>query len=174
MTAMLRELFGYHAWANGDLFDKLETLDTERQAATLHDALRLINHSHVVARIFAGHLSGRPHGYLSDNTAETPTLDALRAAVSASDRWYLDYLHGMPAPDLSETIAFTFTDGDDGAMTRAEMLLHVALHAGYHRGEAGRLLSQASVTPPWDTFAVYLHRREPSRRTLGAKPAASA
>lgn len=171
--AMLK-LYAYHAWANADLFGKLEMLDPERQADALHAALRLINHAHVVSRIFAGNLTGTRHGYQADNTEETPTLDELRHAVSISDHWYLDYLRSVSPADLLESIRFTFTDGDSGCMTREEMLTHVVLHAGYHRGEAGRLLSQLGVTPPWDTFAVYLHRSEPQRRAHGDAVAATA
>jgi len=174
MQSALRKLFDYHAWANDDLFDALEKLDPERYGAELQTALRLINHVHVVSRIFAAHLEGTAHGYSSDNTEETPTLNALRAALTESDRWYCDYLRRIPATNLSEQIAFIFTDGDRGLMSREEMLTHVALHAGYHRGEVGRLLWQAGITPPWDTFAVFLHRSEPSRRMRGERPAATA
>ncbi|MGV1834632.1 DinB family protein [Rhizobium rhizogenes] len=169
MSILLQKLYGYHAWANSDLFDKLGTLDQEQHKFELHTAVRLINHSYVVARIFAAHLTGAQHGYASDNTDETPALDELRAAVTSSDQWYLDYLRGVSPEKLAEAIPFTFTDGDKGYMTREEMLTHVALHGGYHRGEVGRILWQLSVTPPWDTFAVYLHQGEPARRQQGGK-----
>lgn len=169
MSILLQGLYGYHAWANNDLFDKLGTLDQEQHKAELHTALRLISHYYVVAQIFAAHLSGAQHDYTSDNTAETPTLDELRAAVTSSDQWYLDYIRNASPADLSEAIPFAFTDGDKGYMTREEMLTHVALHGGYHRGEVGRILWQLSVSPPWDTFAVYLHQTEPARRLQGGE-----
>jgi uncharacterized damage-inducible protein DinB len=56
-------------------------------------------------------------------------------------------------------------------MSREEMLTHVVTHGGYHRGEVGRILAQLSVSPPWDTFAVYLHKTEPSRRLKRQGPA---
>jgi uncharacterized damage-inducible protein DinB len=169
MSALLQKLYGYHAWANNDLFDKLAALDQEQRKAELHTALRLINHYYVIARIFAAHLSGAQHRHTFDNTVETPTLHELRAAVTSSDQWYLDYLRSFSPANLSEVIPFAFTDGDKGYMTREEMLTHVALHAGYHRGEVGRILWQLSVTPPWDTFAVYLHQTEPTRRLQGER-----
>ena len=169
MTTWLRTLYGYQLWANADLFGKLETLDPVSQQAERHTALRLINHTHVVARIFAAHLSGAKHGYAADNTVETPALAELRAAVAASDQWYLDYVQNISPAKLSEAIPFIFTDGDKGYMTREEMLTHVVLHGGYHRGEVGRILSRLSTTPPWDTFAVYLHRTEPQRRQQDAR-----
>ena len=170
MSTLLRKLYAYHAWANDELFDKLETLDRDRHQAELNTALRLVSHAYVVARIFATHLTGARHGYASDNTDETPGLSELRAAVAASDRWYCDYLHGVTPDDLAQSIPFTFTDGDKGHMTREEMLAHVALHGGYHRGEVGRILWQCAVTPPWDTFAVHLHQAEPERRRQGCVP----
>jgi uncharacterized damage-inducible protein DinB len=169
MSSLLQTLYGYHAWANVDLFKKLESVDPEKHATELQTALRLISHYYVVSRIFAGHLQGIPHGFTSDNLEKTPALEELRTAVASSDQWYLDYLHTVSPDALPEAVAFTFTDGDKGYMTREEMLTHVALHGGYHRGEVGRILWQLSITPPWDTFAVYLHQAEPGRRRQGSK-----
>lgn len=167
MSALLQKLYGYSAWANNDLFDKLQTLDQAQHKAELHTALRLINHTYVVARIFCGHLSGTEHHYASSNTDETPALGELRTAVRSSDHWYLEYLRTVSPEQLSQVLPFTFTDGDKGYMSREEMLTHVVLHGGYHRGEVGRILSQLCVTPPWDTFAVYLHQLQPLRRLQG-------
>lgn len=167
MSFLLQKLYRYHAWANNDLFDKLGTLDEEKYKAELHTCSRLINHYRVVAEIFAAHLSGIQNPHASDNTLDTPTLDDLRAAVTTSDQWYLDYLRNTSSGNLSEAIPFVFTDGDKGYMTREEMLAHVVLHAGYHRAEIGRMLWQLSITPPWDTFAVHLHQAEPARRRQG-------
>jgi uncharacterized damage-inducible protein DinB len=169
MSTLLQKLYDYHAWANEDLFDKLGTLDQEKHEVELHTSLRLINHQYVVAEIFAAHLSGAQHNYASDNTVGTPALDELRAAMTTSDQWYLDYLRNVSPANLSEVIPFAFTDGDKGSMTREEMLTHIVLHGGYHRGEVGRMLAQLSVTPPWDTFAVYLHQTEPARRLQGER-----
>lgn len=164
MNTLLKKLYSYNAWANADLFDKLESLDKDRQSVELHTSLRLVSHYHVVSRIFAAHLAGVEHGYTSDNIEDTPNLGDLRAAVTSSDQWYLDYVSDATAVELAQAVAFAFTDGDPGLMTREEMLTHVALHGGYHRGEIGRILWQISITPPWDAFTVYLHQSEPERR----------
>lgn len=164
MREMLRTLYGYQAWANNDLFEKLALLDPQAQAAELRTTLRLISHHHVVAEIFAAHLGGTRHNHQSDNTVETPALEALRASVAVTDRWYQQYVLDVAPEQLDEAVAFTFTDGDKGTMTKHEMLLHVALHSAIHRGEVSRVLWQLSITPPWDTLAVYLHQTQPTRR----------
>lgn len=167
MSNMFSTLFKYQAWANAAFFDKLETMDRTRHDADFRQAIRLMNHAYVVAEIFAAHLTGRPHPYKSDNTEETPDLAALRPAVAASDRWYLDYIHHVTPTQLAEKIAFSFTDGNKGYMSREEMMTHIVLHGGYHRGEVGRILVRLSIETPWDTFAVFLHRNDPGRREQG-------
>ncbi|WP_370677355.1 DinB family protein [Pleomorphomonas sp. PLEO] len=164
MTRLFQQLYSYHAWANSELFDKLALVEDERHRDELQAMLALISHAYVVARIFAGHLEGVAHGFTSDNLEQPPALGDLRAAVAATDTWYLDYVRQVSPAALAEAVDFTFTDGDQGRMTREEMLTHVVLHAGYHRGEVGRLLRQISASLPWDTFAVYLHQSEPGRR----------
>lgn len=171
---LLKSLLVYQAWANDELMEKLADLDPSSNTQARHAAIRLMNHIHVVSRIFAAHLTGVAHGYASDNTEDTPAPAALRIAMVAADRWYLDYLETVSQQELAEPVAFTFTDGDKGCMTRQEMLTHVVLHGGYHRGEIGRMLAAIAVSPPWDTYAVHLHRTEPARRLAGAREAAQA
>jgi uncharacterized damage-inducible protein DinB len=171
---LLRDLFRYNAWANDELFAKLENLDPELHQESRHAAIRLLNHCHVVNRIFAAHLTGMAHGYAASNTPETPALGALRSATAALDRWYLDYVETVSPDDLAAPVPFVFTDGDRGCMSRQEILTHVAIHGTYHRGEVGRILRQLSAPLPWDTFAVYLHQAEPGRRDRVSAAAASA
>ena len=164
-STLLHSLFKYKTWANIELFDELAKIDPVAHEAARHTAIRLMNHIYVVDRIFAAHLSGISHAYTGTNTTETPALETLREAVLASDRWYVDYVASGAPERLDEQIEFTFTDGDQGRMSREEMLAHVATHGGYHRGAVGRIMREASVPPPRDIFTVYLHRSEPERRT---------
>ncbi|WP_198970193.1 DinB family protein [Xylophilus sp. ASV27] len=164
--ALLRTLFGYRAWANAELLEKMKGFDTELHAQDREAALRLLNHTHVVDRIFAAHLVGAAHEFTSDNTAETPSLEALRGALTTSDQWYRDYLETVTPEELAAHVPFVFTDGDKGCMSREEMLTHLIVHSGYHRGEVGRIMSRRSLSLAWDTFAVYLHQTEPSRRFI--------
>jgi len=163
-VALLRDIFRYNAWANAEFFASLEGLDSARHDEPRHLAIGLLSHCHVVNRIFMAHLTGAAHGYAASNTEQTLALDELRAAVAETDRWYLDYLETISADALAEPIAFVFTDGDRGRMSRQEMLTHAAIHGAYHRGEVGRILRQVSAPLPWDTFAVFLHQTEPERR----------
>ncbi|MCR5868078.1 DinB family protein [Aquincola sp. J276] len=163
-ASLLLKLFRHKAWADDELLARVAQLDEATQAAERHAAVRLLNHIHVVDRIFAAHLAGTSHGFTATNTSDTPTLPTLAAAMAETDRWYLAHIDGLDAQALAQVLRFTFTDGSAGAMSREEMLAHVATHGGYHRGAVGRVLSQAGITPPRDLLTGHLHLTEPARR----------
>lgn len=159
----LQSLFAYKAWANSELFELLATLPPS-QAEQLHACVRTLNHIYVVDRIFRAHLSGEPCPFEATNTLDTPSLSQLHNDVQATDAWYLNYVAELGESALSEVLAFRFTDGDAGQMTREEILLHVVTHGGYHRGNVGQVLKSISIAPPRDLYTKFLHVSEPARR----------
>ncbi|MFM4899430.1 DinB family protein [Aeromonas hydrophila] len=163
-SSTLLSLFRYKALADGELLDALATLDPQRHPEAHHTALRIFNHIHVVDAIFKANLLGERHGFTATNTPETPTLAMLRSAIGKLDAWYLDYVADLSQVDGEAVLSFNFVDGDRGQMSRAEMLLHLVTHGGYHRGAIGRILVQCGITPPRDTLTTFLHRSEPGRR----------
>ena len=169
--SVLHSLFAHKAWINEQTLAQVGKLDPVAQKDERHLAIRILNHTYVVDRIFAAHLTGGTHRYTAANTPETPTLDELRAAIAESDRWYVEYARNVTPKLLAEEIAFSFTDGDRGRMSREEMLMHIVTHGTYHRGGVGRILTQAGVQPPRDIFTTYLHTAEPERRQAVAQSA---
>ncbi|AXF84510.1 hypothetical protein DTO96_100218 [Ephemeroptericola cinctiostellae] len=165
-SSLLTSLFEYKAWANQELLVGVRDIDAEAHPKMHKLAIRLLNHTHVVDRIFAAHLIGEAHDYTASNTPDTPTLGELAERVRASDAWYIDYIASLTAPQLAESIAFTFTDGQQGRMSREEILAHLITHGGYHRGMIGRMLSELKLKPPRDVFTGYLHHIEIERRRL--------
>lgn len=163
----LERLFGYKAQANEELLATMRLFDDASPAKEI--AIRTLSHTYVVDQIFAANLRGAEHGYTSANTSRAPTLEELSAAIRISDQWYVDYVSRIDKAQLAERIDFTFTDGTPGRMSREEMLLHVTIHGGYHRGQVGWIMMENSITPPADGLTSYLHEAEASaRRRSGA------
>jgi uncharacterized damage-inducible protein DinB len=161
-------MFKYKAWANGEILERMKLFEQEAQAAERHNAIRILNHTYVVDRIFAANLQRLQHEYTGTNTTDTPTLEQLDVRMKTSDAWYVDYVSKLSPENLSESIDFTFTDGALGRMSREEMLTHVVLHGGYHRGAVGRIMAQLSIKTPRDVFTGFLHASEPTaRRRVG-------
>lgn len=166
MTAqsLLRSLFQYKASVDNELLDALNSLSTDALPAAFQSALRVLNHAHIVDRIFVANLQKLGHSYTASWSSGAPPLAQLSLDIRDTDHWYVDYISRISPEDLDEVVDFTFTDGGHGRMSREEMLAHVIVHSGYHRGEVGRLLPQIESTAMRDVFAGYLHRSDPERR----------
>ena len=162
--SILPTLFAQKTWANNELFNQLATVTAPEHASALHAAIRMLNHIYVVDRIFRAHLLGEPHGYTATNADEAPELGELQFAVAETDAWYEQYSASIMPEQLKPSIAFKFTDGDSGRMTREEMLAHIITHGAYHRGNVGQILKSIEVAAPRDLLTKFLHVREPGRR----------
>jgi uncharacterized damage-inducible protein DinB len=165
MNTTFGALFRYKAWADQELLATLATFDAARYPARFQAMLDILGHANVVDRIFRNHLCGTTVEAIESTDAEfPPTLPELCAIVEATDAWYLGFVSDVDDTRLREAVPFVFTDGNKGTMTREEMLLHVATHAGYHRGSIGQILEDLGVDSPPDSLTKFLHQHEPGRR----------
>ena len=162
MHDTLVRLFRFKAWADDELFTALAGLGDE--SPVVHLAVKALNHSYVVDRIFDAHMNGKPHPYASTNPDEVPTLEDLSTRMRASDKAYVDHVSTLDRDMLSEQVDFTFTDGTPGRMSREEMLMHVITHGIGHRGQVSALMLLNEAAPATDGFTTYLHRAEAVRR----------
>jgi len=158
----LDRIFAYKAKANHDLLAAMRQFADASPAKDI--AIRVLNHTYTVDRIFAANLTRTQHEFTSPNPAQAPSLEDLSAAIATSDNWYIDYVSHLDETQLADRIDFTFTDGQPGRMSRDEMLMHLTVHGEYHRGQISFLMMQNSITPPADGFTTYLHKTEPSTR----------
>jgi len=158
----IERLFRYKAHSNDELLEVMRQFDDASPAKQI--AITVLSHTYVVDRIFAATLRGIEHGFTSPNASQSPSLEELSEAIKTSDRWYIDYVSRLDKVQLAERIDFTFTDGEPGRMSREEMLLHVAMHGGGHRGQIGMIMMENSIMPPADRFTSYLHKAEAATR----------
>ena len=161
-VSTLERVFSYKAKANDEILAAMRGFEQTSPAREI--AVRVLNHTYAVDQIFAANLRRAEHEYTSPNPGLAPSLDELSAAITTSDRWYIDYVSGLDEAQLAERIDFTFTDGLPGRMSREEMLMHVTVHGEYHRGQISLIMMENSITPPGDGFTSYLHKAEGSAR----------
>jgi uncharacterized damage-inducible protein DinB len=67
----------------------MKFLDEKAHPDERHTAIRILNHTYVVDRIFAGNLQRLEHGYTATNATDSPTLGQLELAVKKSDHGIL-------------------------------------------------------------------------------------
>jgi uncharacterized damage-inducible protein DinB len=150
------QLIAIKRWADRGLY---EVVSRNFDRLTREDAaimLRILDHIHVVDRIFQHHLQGLPHTFQAPRSQELPQLQALANSVTEVDDWYMSYVGGLAESDFEQSVDFVFTSGKPARMRRGEIILHVCLHGTYHRGNAGVVLQLKGITPSRDSITDFL------------------
>jgi uncharacterized damage-inducible protein DinB len=159
-TDALVSLMLHKAWADEALLGAAGRLPWLARLLALPLVVRIVGHFHAVDCIFRAHLTGEAHGYASAHPSAPSTLAALAAQVRSVDGWYVAYARGLDAHRARESLRVTFTDGDRQSLTRTQMLLHVALHGAYHRGNVDVLLRLFGAGALPDRLTSYLAQAE--------------
>ena len=159
-TQTARMLTRYNAWANKLIFDAVAALPegeaTKERASLFKNMVHTLNHIYVIDMIWQAHLEGREHGFTARNTPAHPPLTELWRTQQAIDNWYIAWSDGLSNTALDEKVSFTLIGGNQGEMTRGEILLHVVNHTTYHRGFVADLFYQVPARPPTTDLPVFL------------------
>jgi uncharacterized damage-inducible protein DinB len=150
------QLIEIKRWADrglcGAVGENLDRLSPEERSIML----RILDHIHVVDRIFQHHLQGLPHSYQAARSDVIPDFQALAAGMAEVDDWYAAYVAGLSPEAVEQPVDFVFTSGKPARMRRSEIILHVCLHGTYHRGNAGAVLQLKGLTPSRDAITDFL------------------
>ena len=161
-TLPYRTLMHYKRWAtnglNAVIAENLDRMPADERILVR----RLLDHIQAVDEIFSHNLDARPHGHLAPRSIELPSFDALASKARSTADWYVDYADALLPDEVDEAIAFSFSNGEPARMTRGEMLLHVAMHAAGHRGQAALLLQKNGIQPWPDRMTDFLKAEDAS------------
>lgn len=159
-TRTARMLTRYNAWADRMIFDAVAALPEgeagKERKSLFKNMIHTLNHNCVIDCIWQAHLEGREHGYTARNTPDHPPLDELRRQQQAVDDWYIAWSDALSDAALDEKVNFTLIGGNQGVMTRGEILLHIVNHTTYHRGFVADLFYQVPARPPTTDLPVFL------------------
>src|SRR5580692_9323237 len=78
----LERVFTYKAKANEGTLVAMRQFDDASPAKEI--AIRVLNHTYAVDRIFAANLTGTEHGFTSPNPGQAPSLEELSAAIKTA------------------------------------------------------------------------------------------
>lgn len=162
---------GYKQWSDKVMYDAVAALPEgealKQRASLFKNMVHTLNHIYVVDRIWQAHLEGRDHGYQARNTKDHPPLAELWRLQQQADAWYVAWAEAQDDAHIGETVEYTLIGGNRGAMTRGEILLHVVMHANYHRGYVAEMIYEVpGCRPPTMDLPVYM--REATQRNVAA------
>ncbi|MBI5832372.1 MAG: DinB family protein [Armatimonadetes bacterium] len=147
MTAVLARLYDHLAWADEQVLGALD--DSHEQPA---EARRMLAHLVAAEHIWLARLSGRPA-----DMAVWPQLDVAecRRLSAATVVGYRELVARLDEAQLATVVDYQTTRGDPMSTALGDILLHVALHGAYHRGQIAALLRAADQPPPSTDFIAF-------------------
>ena len=141
----LRQLFAHVEWADGILLAAI------RGGNAPAEAVREYAHILGADEVWLARIQGR-----ASRQPVWPELSAaaLEALAGEVHRGYRAVLDGLTDAGLGRVVAYTNTAGKAFETVLHDILVHVVLHAQYHRGKINLLLRQAGLEPaPADYIA---------------------
>ncbi|MBB3120140.1 DinB family protein [Pseudoduganella violacea] len=166
MTSQIQYQLQYKQWADKRTLDAAALIDPIHFPSEIAFARQQLNHMVRVEEVFRARLLGTREPHSASNSEAVPELRELKERLSASNDWLLKFAQSTPPETMTGKIRFRFFDGQDGTMSREEILFHLVNHGTYHRGAIGRALDLAGGLRPADTYTVFVHAMEPERRSL--------
>ena len=149
MTAYFKKMFTYNAAVNVQMVSWL------RQAPELDDKTRQI-FAHLLAAEKVWLL--RLHGEDSSAQAIWPdvSLEACAGLLEENRAGYARYLEDVSEIVLDETIQYQNSKGKTFETAAEDILSHVLVHSGYHRGQVTRALREAGAEPLNTDYITYV------------------
>ncbi|MBI4499897.1 MAG: damage-inducible protein DinB [Gemmatimonadetes bacterium] len=138
MLEVLNRLLAHLCWADGAVLESFRS--------ALPSARTLEIYAHIL---------GAEHVWLSrlrqvkPRHVVWPTLDVAQCAVLVGENrdGYRDYLKGLNDSMLGSEVAYVNSAGQPFRSRVDDILLHVALHGSYHRGQVALLVRDAGAKP---------------------------
>ncbi len=93
------------------------------------------------------------------------TLDQCEELAGANHAEFTQLLGTMDAASLEQEIPYTNSAGDSFRSTRSDILLHVALHGCYHRGQVALLLRRSGNEPQPTDYIAFVRGAPAATRT---------
>jgi len=110
------------------------------------------------------HLLAAEHVWLARLKGETPThpvwpalsLEQSAALVQSNQRALAGYVDRLTAADLSRSIRYLNSAGQAFTSSVEDILLHVALHGAYHRGQIAWALRRGGSVPMATDYIAFV------------------
>jgi uncharacterized damage-inducible protein DinB len=151
MTAHIRRLYDHMVWADVRAMNSLRAM----HAAPL-DALRLYGHLLAAEHVWISRIEGRE--------PEIPVwpaldLDACAALSAKNHAAFALIVETISGTELQRKVRYRNTKGDEFVNTVEDILMHVALHGAYHRGQVARIVRGEGGAPLPTDYIFFIRER---------------
>ena len=135
----LRRQFAYDEWANKEVLNAIRAAGAEN-----HRSLQLMSHVLAAERVWLDRLKQQPQ---SVPVWPEPNLAQCEALAAELGGQWLEFLDLITAGDVSQSISYKNSKGEEWSSTIVDVLTHVIMHSAYHRGQIATHMRASGQTP---------------------------
>jgi uncharacterized damage-inducible protein DinB len=157
----LRSLYAYNVWANQRIFDSIGQLTPAQIVQPLGGSFASIRDT-IAHMVFAEWL------WLQRWQGESPRtqpewvkgdIASLREKLTSIERERVEFFDTLSDDRLTQTVTITDMSGKTYGRRLGDMIIHVANHATYHRGQVVTMTRQLGGTPQSTDFIRFVSDR---------------
>jgi len=144
LLSYMRRLFAYDRWANQEVLAALGTAGSSAPRS-----LKLTAHVVAAERLWLERLRG-----MQQSLPVWPDFSLQQCEQQAGETHALwaEYLRVCTEGGLSQTITYKNSKGESWSNSAQDILMHVAMHSAYHRGQIAADLRAVGCAPPYTDF----------------------
>ena len=166
----LRRQFSYDEWANREVLAAIRAAGgaesnsaqpgsvepgSTNPSSTNHRSLQLMSHILAAERVWLERLKKQPQSVPVWPEPDMAQCEALAAEMGGL---WLEFLDLITAGDVSQSISYKNSKGEEWTSTIVDVLNHVILHSAYHRGQIATHMRAHGQTPAYTDF-IHAARR---------------
>jgi uncharacterized damage-inducible protein DinB len=140
----LRRQFAYDEWANREVLNAIRAAGDANQRS-----LQLVSHILAAELVWLERLKGQPQ---SVPVWPQPDLAQCEAQAAKLGGQWLEFLDLITAGDVSQSISYRNSKGEEWTNTIVDVLTHVVMHSAYHRGQIATHMRATGQTPAFTDF----------------------
>jgi uncharacterized damage-inducible protein DinB len=150
---LIRDLYGYHHWANRRLFDVAAGLGDAAVARDMgkHWSVPTLKgmfaHIYGADTIWLTRWRGTSPSRIPGD-ADFSSMADLRARWDALESEQRAFVDGLDEAGLARVVSYKNTEGAQFNVALGALLQHVVNHATHHRSEAATMITLISGSPP--------------------------
>lgn len=154
----IQAFYAYNRWANARVLDAVSKLSAEQFNRDLENSFRSVRETlvHILSAewIWLERWNGTsPKSMLGAD--ELSDVEAIRKRWDKVENERADFIRSLSEEKLATPVSYVNTRGQSFAYPLWQMLVHVANHSTYHRGQITTLLRQVGAKPVGTDFLSF-------------------
>jgi uncharacterized damage-inducible protein DinB len=140
----LRRQFAYDEWANREVLAAIRATGSGNERS-----LQLMSHILAAELVWLERLKQIPQ---SIPVWPKPDLEQCEAQAAQLGGQWLEFLDLITAGDVSQSISYKNSKGEEWTSDIVDILTHVVMHSAYHRGQIATHMRASGQTPAYTDF----------------------